>query len=32
VTILTTSPDWPSYTIRVRNTTLAIPRVLELGR
>ena len=30
--LITNSPDWPSYTIRVRNTALAIPRVLELGR
>jgi antitoxin VapB len=32
IRLITNSPDWPSYTIRVRNTPLSIPRVLELGR
>jgi Xaa-Pro aminopeptidase len=32
IRIITNSPDWPSHAIRVRNTTVSIPRVLELGR
>jgi hypothetical protein len=30
--LITNSPDWPSYTLRVRDTSLLVPRVLELGR
>ena len=32
IRLITNSPDWPSYAIRVRDSTVSIPRVLELGR
>jgi Xaa-Pro aminopeptidase len=32
IRLITNSPDWPSYTLRVRGASLLIPRVLELGR
>jgi antitoxin VapB len=30
--IITTSPEWPSYDVRVNDGTLPAPAVLELGR
>jgi antitoxin VapB len=30
--LITNSPDWPAYALGVRDTSLLIPRVLELGR
>jgi Xaa-Pro aminopeptidase len=30
VRIITTSPDWPSYPVRVRDTTMRVPGVLAL--
>jgi Xaa-Pro aminopeptidase len=32
IRLITNSPDWPSYALRVRNGSVFIPRVLELGR
>jgi antitoxin VapB len=32
IRLITNTPDWPSYAIKVRNTPLLIPKVLELGR
>jgi Xaa-Pro aminopeptidase len=30
--LITTSPEWPSYSIRVGDETMAVPAVLESGR
>ena len=30
--LITTSPEWPSYPVRVRDQTMAVPAVLEMGR